>query len=261
MQFPTSLNPDSGLTSGGIPIIHTVSDDGLLLTGTAAGNTVFTITLNPDGSLAGTTDTYTLNMSRIVDTESTINFNGGTYNFTGGNTAWAGFVPIGQQFWRDTRCGRQRRPLADAGRRGNHNQWKREFGWCLGGGGNGQQIGTGEGIRLDYVNDLTGDPAGSGGYNDLANRDFVFADHYEVNGAVVSFGGINIGSSAARFTAKDDPDTGGDNVVGDGDLDHITSVAISFGGGNQGCSSCPPLVIPSSSAANTLRLPPRLMGL
>ena len=37
-------------------------------------------------------------MSGIVDTESTINFNDGTYDFTGGNTAWAGFVPNGQQF-------------------------------------------------------------------------------------------------------------------------------------------------------------------
>jgi Ca2+-binding RTX toxin-like protein len=50
-----------------------------------------------------------------------------------------------------------------------------------------------------------------------------------VNGAGVSFGGINIGSSAARFTAKDDPD--GNDAVGDGgNPDHITSVAISFGG-------------------------------
>ena len=99
------------------------------------------------------------------------------------------------------------------------------------GGGNGQQIGTNEGIRLDYVNDLTGNPAGSGGYNDPANRDFVFADHYEVNGAAVSFGGINVGSAAARFTAKDDPDgPNGNDAVGDGIVDHITSVAISFGG-------------------------------
>ena len=48
VQFPASLNPDSGLTSGGVPIIYTVSNDGLLLTGTAGGSTVFTITLNPD---------------------------------------------------------------------------------------------------------------------------------------------------------------------------------------------------------------------
>ena len=61
-----------------------------------------------------------------------------------------------------------------------------------------------------------------------ANADFVFADHYEVNGAAVSFGGINVGSAAARFTAKDDPD--GNDVVNDGDVDPITSVAIRFGG-------------------------------
>ena len=75
VRFPASLNPDSGLTSGGVPIIYTVSNDGLLLTGTAGGSTVFTITLNPDGNLAGTNDAYTLNMSGIVDTESEINFN------------------------------------------------------------------------------------------------------------------------------------------------------------------------------------------
>ena len=65
VRFPTSLNnTDSGLTSGGVPIIYTVSNGGLLLTGTAGGNTVFTITLNPDDY------TYTLNMTGIVDTES-----------------------------------------------------------------------------------------------------------------------------------------------------------------------------------------------
>ena len=70
VRFPASLNPNSGLTSGGVPIIYTVSSDGLVLTGTAGGSTVFTITLNPDGNFAGTNDTYTLNMSGIVDTKS-----------------------------------------------------------------------------------------------------------------------------------------------------------------------------------------------
>ena len=74
VRFPASLNPDSGLTSGGVPIIYTVSSDGLVLTGTAGGSIVFTITLNPDGNFAGTNDAYTLNMSGIVDTESEINF-------------------------------------------------------------------------------------------------------------------------------------------------------------------------------------------
>ena len=60
----------------------------------------------------------------------------------------------------------------------------------ISGGGNGIFIGTNEGIRLDFVNDLTGNPAGG---DFPANADFVFADHYEVNGAAVTFGGINLG--------------------------------------------------------------------
>ena len=61
-----------------------------------------------------------------------------------------------------------------------------------------------------------------------ANADFVFAGHYEVNGAAVTFGGLNLVPGTARFTAKDDPDV--NNVVNDGVVDPITSVAISFGG-------------------------------
>src|SRR5262249_44881795 len=82
-------------------------------------------------------------------------------------------------------------------------------------------IGSGEAIRVDYVNDLTGNPAASGG--------FAFEDHYVVNGAAVSFGNIaGSKTAAARFTAHDDPD--GNDAVGDGPVHPITSVAIRFGG-------------------------------
>ena len=63
VRFPTPP-PASGLTSGGVPIIYTVSDDGHLLTGMAGGKTVFTITLNLDKNFADANDTYTLNMGR-----------------------------------------------------------------------------------------------------------------------------------------------------------------------------------------------------
>ena len=77
------------------------------------------------------------------------------------------------------------------------------------------------------------------------NRDFVFADHYEVNGAVVSFGGINAGSAAARFTAKDDPDGPiGNDAVGDGAIDHVTSVAIRFGAETKIVALASPFVNP-----------------
>ena len=75
------------------------------------------------------------------------------------------------------------------------------------------------------------------------NRDFVFADHYEVNGAVVSFGGINVGSAEARFTAKDDPDRG-DDAVSDGTIDPVTSVAIRFGGETKVVALASPFVNP-----------------
>ena len=69
-------------------------------------------------------------MSRIVDTESTINFDDGTYDFTGGNTAWAGFVPNGQQFGETPVPDGSDDLLLTPGRRRNHNQRKRECGWC-----------------------------------------------------------------------------------------------------------------------------------
>ena len=107
-------------------------------------------------------------MSGIVDTKSTINFNDGTYDFTGGNTAWAGFVPNGQQFGgTPVPDGSDDLLLTPVGAGTTINGNANAAG--VSGGGNGLGIGTGEGIRLDYVNDLTGNPAGSGGFNDPAN--------------------------------------------------------------------------------------------
>ena len=118
--------------------------------------------------------------------------------------------------------------------------------------GGGLGIGTGEGIRLDFVNDLTGNPAGG---DFPANSDFVFSDHYDANGAAVTIGGINAGSAAARFTAKDDSDVGGNDFVNDGAVDPITSIAIRFGGETKIVSSWQhPLLIPSLSAVTPLRL-------
>ena len=135
----------------------------------------------------------------------TINFNDGTFDFTGGNTAWAGFVPIGQEFGgTPVPDGSDDLLLTPAAQEPQSTETRMRLVSAVAVAG--LNIGSGEAIRLDFVNDLTGNPAGSGGYNDPANRDFVFADHYEVNGAVVSFGGINVGSAEARFTAKDDPD-------------------------------------------------------
>ena len=163
-------------------------------------------------------------MSGKVDTNSTINFNDGTFNFTGGNTGWKAFVPNGQQFGgTPITDGSEDLLLTPVGAGTSINGNANAAG--ISGGGNGIFIGTNEGIRLDFVHDLTGNPAGG---DFPANADFVFAGHYEVNGAAVTFGGLNLVPGTARFTAKDDPDL--NNVVNDGAVDPITSVAISFGG-------------------------------
>ena len=159
--------------------------------------TVFIITLIP----RSTTDTYTLQMFGVVDTQSEINFNDGTYDFIGGNTGWAGFVPDGQRF-DEAPVGDGSDDLlltpVDAGTSINGNANAAGVSGGTGQGSGGLSIGTNEGIRLDFVNDLIGDPAG-GDYP--ANSDFEFSDHYNANGAAVTFGGINVGSAAARFTA------------------------------------------------------------
>ena len=160
-----------------------------------------------------------------------------THDFTGGNTAWAGFVPNGQGFGQTpVPDGSDDLLLTPVGVGTTINGNANAAG-VSGGGGSGLGIGSGEAIRLDFVNDLTGNPAGSGGFDDPANRDFVFADHYEVNGAVVSFGGINVGSAAARFTAKDDPDRW-EQCCGRWSYRsrHLRSNQIRRG--NQNCRSC-----------------------
>ena len=95
VRFAASLvGINSGLTSGGLPIFYAVSADGSVLTGATTQGTVFTITLNHD--VGPGDDTYTLNMIGAIDGGISGNTFVGGSDFVGGNTPWAGFVPIGQ---------------------------------------------------------------------------------------------------------------------------------------------------------------------
>ncbi|MDG4882627.1 DUF5801 repeats-in-toxin domain-containing protein [Mesorhizobium sp. WSM4884] len=227
--FAASLDgADSGLTSGGAHIIYDVSADGHTLYGIANGLTVFTVTLDAQNA------NYTVDMDGTVDSLTQVTFSNGTYDFDGGNGAWAGFVPTGQK--------NSGTPVDDNSKdvlftpfgtgttiNGNANS----FG--IGGGAGGQNIGAGEGIRVDFVQDLTGNPMGAGGYGDPTNRDHVFDSHYTANGASFTFGDGNT-DSVLQITAKDDnATTGTDNnkTVGDGVLDSVTSVAIAYDGETQ----------------------------
>jgi Ca2+-binding RTX toxin-like protein len=64
----------------------------------------------------------------------------------------------------------------------------------------------------------------------MANREFVFDDHYLANGAVITFG-QGTANTTLKITARDETvATDANNVVGDGNLDSITSIVINFDG-------------------------------
>ena len=101
-------------------------------------------------------------MSGIVDTNPTINFNDGTFNFTGGNTDGPGLCPMGSSLaghlLPDGSDDLLLTPVG-AGTQSMETRIRLVSAVAV----TGLFIGTGEGIRLDYVHDLTGNPAGSGG--------------------------------------------------------------------------------------------------
>ncbi|WP_240233121.1 DUF5801 repeats-in-toxin domain-containing protein [Devosia lacusdianchii] len=212
VRFLASLNGQaSGQTSGGQPIIYSVSADGLTLTGSAGGQSVYVVTLNPANS------TYTVDMNGTVDSLSSVDFNAGGYDFAGGNTAWVGFGTSGNDNSKDLLV----TPIPSSSKMNtNANE---------GGVGSGNSVGSGEGVRMDFVRDLTGTP-NNGNYNGSGNQNHGFEQHYAVNGASVLFTGIS-SSTSVKFRAYDDADTGANPTqVGDGTQDSITLVSISYNG-------------------------------
>jgi hypothetical protein len=229
IRFPATLNGDSGLTSGGLPITYTVSPDGRVLTAATIAGVVFVVTLTPDNVAASGDDTYTIQMFGTVDGgASAIDFNSDTYNFVGGNAPWAGFSSI-EEDSRDLLL----TPTGPSGQTINGNA--NEAGVSgQGAGGGGNEIGLNEGMRLDFVIDLIGDPNGAGGYqgNPLVTQDHTFDGHYDVNGVSFSLRAA-ASTTVFRLEAFDDPDlpAGDDSVV---DLnrsrDSITAIGINFFG-------------------------------
>ncbi|WP_284273064.1 type I secretion C-terminal target domain-containing protein, partial [Mesorhizobium huakuii] len=219
VRFDASLNnTDSGLTSGGAHIIYTVSADGHILSGTANGANVFTVTLDPQNA----NPTYSVDMNGTVDSPTNVTFTDGTYAFYGSNKSWAGLVPTNQ----DTN------PVND----NSHDVLFTPFGtgttingnansFGVGGGAGGQNIGAGEGIRVDFVQDLTGAAPGN----------HIFDNHYLANGASFTFGD-GTSNTILQIIARDDnatTGTDGNTTVGDGHLDSVSSIAITYDGETQ----------------------------
>ncbi|MXO73995.1 tandem-95 repeat protein [Altererythrobacter aerius] len=213
------------LTSGLSSLNYTISADGTVLTAnkTSDGSLVFTLRLEP----AGFDDKYVIEMAQPLDAKLNVDFTGNAYDFTGGNTAWAGFIPDGE-------------PVGGVDNNSNDllltpgvggvnastiNQSTVQYG--VGSGNSiGLEGGAAETFRLDFVTDLRGNSAGSGGYGVSGNRDHAFDGHYQTNGATVTFTASN--GTTLRFAAYDDLD--GNTAVGDGVLDTITGVALSYEG-------------------------------
>ena len=177
-------------------------------------------------------------MTGTVDTQSEINFNNGTYNFTGGNTAWTGFVPNGQQFGgTPIPDGSDDLLLTPVGAGTSINGNANSAG--ITGGGNGHTDWNRRRDPPGFCQRSHRQSRRFWWFQRPANRDFVFADHYKVNGAAVSFGGINVGSAAARFTAKDDPDGPiGNDAGGRWTRGSRHRRSNQLRRGNQDCSSC-----------------------
>jgi hypothetical protein len=217
---------NSGLTSGGLPILYSIDSTTGVLTGATDAGDVFTITLNPNADNLGT-DQYTVNMIGTVDGGiSSIDFNAGGYDFVGGNASWAGFNTADKKGVNidDNSQDLLLTPMADGA---TVNTTASE------GGIDNTSIGSGQGMRVDFVTDLAGSPDNGQPYV-AATATHTFDGHYNVNGALAKF--TSTGGSAILIKAFDDsdlntPDDGDPNtLVGDGIQDSITAIGITYGG-------------------------------
>src|SRR4029079_14800601 len=255
--FSASRPPqERDLTSIARKIFYQTSNGGHTLTGFADQNlngvydpatdttAIFTINLNLDKSLTTASDTYTVQMLGRVDSATHIDFDSGSYNFVGGNDSWAEFIPVGETVGNPIDNNSPDLLLTPAV---NHlNASSINTSGNSGGVGSGQSVGSvgnlPETFRVDFVTDLSGDPAGSpANYGNPNNRDHVFDGHYTVNGSSADF--IATLGSTINIAAFDDPD--GNSIVGDGVKDTITGVVIRFGGSTSGFIDLTQPLLPS----------------
>ncbi|MDX8441615.1 beta strand repeat-containing protein, partial [Mesorhizobium australafricanum] len=244
-RFAASLNgTDSGFTSGGRHILYSVSQDGHTLTGFLDANgdstytvgtdaAVFTVALNLDHSFASANDTYTVNLIGTVDGGAqTIDFsNGSAYNFVGGNGPWVGYIDKSSAD-HDLLV----TPLSVNGGTVSSGGTVNGTANALGVSG-GASVGSGEGVRLDYVTGLAGSPGSSGDYGTQARQNETYTGHYDVNGATVSFGLNGSNSTSVELSAY--VDSGSDSNPANGSVtanigtpDSVSAVAIQYNNAN-----------------------------
>ncbi|MGN7883763.1 type I secretion C-terminal target domain-containing protein, partial [Ensifer sp. 22460] len=224
VRFPDSIESQpTGLTSNGVPILYQVSADGLTLTGFAGATSVFVVVLDPAAA------TYSIDMNGKVDSTMDVSFSGGNYNFVGGSDPWAGFIGTGETV--NAPIDNNSSDLLLTPEINGANGGRINTSNISGGVSDGNSVGSQETFRVDFVTDLRGDPksTGNGDYDTLSKRDHVFDGHYTVNGSTATFTATS--GSVVKITAFDD--TNSNNVVGDGQIDAITAVAIAYNGAMQ----------------------------
>src|SRR5262249_55958563 len=145
-------------------------------------------------SAASFNDTYTLNMIGTIDGgQSTVTFGSNpNYNFVGGNDPWAGFNTPANDDSQDLLL----TPIVNGLPSGTVNTNANT------GGINNSFADATEAMRVDFVTDLSGNPAGAGGYDVAGNRDHLFDGHYNANGATATFTGINGGQGPSTVLIK-----------------------------------------------------------
>ena len=205
------------LTSGFQALSYAISSDGLTLTATKPDmSVVFTVQLQPTGFA----DKYVVTMAQPLDAVTNVDFDEGDYDPVGGNGAWFGFAIPGENDSPDILV----TPMINGMDGGTINSSDNTLGVS-----GGQSVGANEAVRVDFVTDLTGSPASGQDYSVPANQNHVFEGHYQANGASATFTNIgNNKSTSVRLVARDDNDN--DNDVGDGTLDTINAVVISYNG-------------------------------
>ncbi|MCL6684793.1 DUF5801 repeats-in-toxin domain-containing protein [Sphingomonas alba] len=215
---------------GGTELSYLITNGGQTLTGfidttpngvVDAGETVFTIQLQT--GVGG--NEYTITMNQTIDTTQTVNFTDTLFDFIGGNKGWFGIVPNGQAPG-DTPVDDDSHDLLIT----PTNDTSINTSGILGGVDTGQSVGVGEGFRIDYVVDLTGTPPnnftnGNASGAILNSGDPVSeANHWYTNGATVTMRQST--GSDVKFTAYNDTDN--DQIVGDGTIDTITKIVITY---------------------------------
>ncbi|MBD5804310.1 Serralysin precursor [Azoarcus sp. Aa7] len=211
---------DSGYTSSSDTIYLYLSTDGKTLIGStlasssfdtaldATDSLVFKVNLSLDGGLSSSNDTYDFHLYQQIDGGTgSFNTSTGSWDFEGGNTNYAFYTDLSGQGLPSILL----TPVDGTRINGTANRAG------LSGGGGGQAIGSGESIRVDFVDNVTSMPTATD-FN-FGSQTQIFGEHILVNGAEVSFS-INSGTSTVRIKAADDPEftdstPGEDDTVGD----------------------------------------------